>query len=101
MKEFVEHEEIEALKKIGEAAIEKLGSRLKICDEFIAASILDPGQVNSTLLSKYQDSPLQLLKKLYEKYKLDDLSTPSNCNQTLSPASSQSELHEVTILYNI
>lgn len=104
MKEFIEQEQNEALRKIAEVSLVKLESRINIPDEFIAASILDPGQVNSSLIRKYQACPLTLLKTLWEKYKLDEVS-PSSSTQP-SPivnqnSSSQAELNQVRIVFEI
>lgn len=87
------------MKKIALESLTKLESRILIPDEFVAASILDPGQVNSSLIKNFHACPLSLLKTLWAKYKLDDAGPssqpPSNLNQSLSPTSSQSELNEV------
>lgn len=99
LKDFLEQEQNEAMKKLAEKSLEKLENRILITDEFIAASILDPGQVNSSLIKSLQASPLSLLKTLWEKYKLDDTDSSTQPlsihNQSLSPTSSQAELNEV------
>lgn len=97
------------MKKIVEASLANLESRLQIRDEFIAASILDPGQVNSALIKSLYACPLALMKILWEKYELDDdehtqpspvLSQIASPSSPSSPSSPQAEPSPVRLFLN-
>lgn len=61
-----------------EETLNRLDYRLSIKDEFIAASLLDPGQVHSALLLTYLNgTPIDFLKTLSTKHNLDTLTVVS------------------------
>lgn len=101
LNEFIEGEEQGALKTIAESTLIRLDTRMLIKIEFVAASILDPGQVHSSIIGKYlQDqTPLELLKSLWEKYNLNDqqASYESPLSPVQATSSSETLINEVTI----
>lgn len=86
---------VSLIRNLATATLDRLDYRLMIKDEFVAASILDPGQVHSPVILKYLNSevtPLDLLKSFSLKYQLDALmsATSSSATASLSATTSSS-----------
>lgn len=84
LEDFIEKETIESMKTIGQLTLRNLERRLIIRDEFVIASILDPGQRESNISEKYLEgrNAIDLIKILWNEQFSDDSTPPTSNSQS-------------------
>lgn len=84
LEDFIGKETIESMKTIGQVTLRNLERRLIIRDEFVIASILDPGQRESNISEKYFEgrNAIDLIKILWNEQFSDDSTPPTSNSQS-------------------